>query len=83
MNNKDFESLKKQLKGYEINCIDTVIISVTTDEGVYNIIKDTRDMYLVEYIPNVGYSDISYHFSMHGAIGYIKGVDKYREGYVF
>ena len=44
MNNKDFESLKKQLKGYEINCIVTDIISVTTDEGVYNIIKDTRDM---------------------------------------
>ena len=74
--NKDFKILKEHLKGYEINCLDTVIISVTTDEAEYNIIKDTRDMYLVEYIPNVGYSDISYHFSMYGAIDYIKGVDK-------
>ena len=79
MNNKDFESLKKQLKGYDINCIVTDIISIATDEGVYNIIKDTGNIYLVEYIPNVGYSDITYHFSMSGAIEYIKGGDKYKE----
>ena len=79
MTNKDFESLKKQLKGCNINCISTVIISVATDEGVYNIINNTDNMYLVEYIPNVGYSDISYHFSMSGAIEYIKGGDKYKE----
>ena len=76
MNYKDFVSLKEQLKGYEFNCTVTYIISVTTDEGIYNIIKDTRNMYLVEYIPNVGYSDITYHFSMSGAIEYIKGGDK-------
>ena len=76
MTNKDFQSLREQLKGYRVNCIATYIISVTTDEGVYDILKDTRDMYLVEYIPNVGYSDISYHFSMSGAIGYIKEVIK-------
>ena len=79
MTNKDFQYLRKQLKGYEFNCTDTYIISVTTDEGIYNIIKDTGNMYLVEYIPNVGYSDITYHFSMSGAIEFVKGNDKYKE----
>ena len=41
MNNKAFEIFKKHLKGYEANWLDTYIISVTKDEGVYNIIKDT------------------------------------------
>ena len=79
MNNKDFEIFKKTFKGHKINWLDTVIISGGGEEGVYNIIKETDNMYLVEYIPNVGYSDITYHFSMSGAIEYIKGCDKYRE----
>ena len=73
------KALKKQLEGYDIKLIVIDIISVTTDEGVYNIIKDTDNMYLVEYIPNVGYSDITYHFSMSRAIEYIKECAKYRE----
>ena len=74
MTNKEFQTLRKQLKGYEVNCTVSYIISVIKDNGdVYNIIKDTSDMYLVEYIPNVGYSDITYHFSISSAIDYIKG----------
>ena len=73
---QDFCVLKKQLKGYDLKCIVTDMISVTTSEGEYKIIKDTDNLYLVEYIPNVGYRDITYHFSMSGAIDYIKGGDK-------
>ena len=73
MTNKDFQSLRKQLKGYEVNCTVSYIISVTTDVGVYNIIKDTENKYLVEYeIPDVGYIDISYHSTISKAIDYIK-----------
>ena len=78
--NKDFEYLKKQLKGYEINWLDTDIISVTADEGVYKIVKDIiSDAYLVEYIPNFGHIESSFHFTMSGVIEYIKGGDKKNE----
>ena len=41
---EDFEFFKINLNGYiveyEINWLDTDIISVTSDEGVYKIFKD-------------------------------------------
>ena len=65
---------KKHLKGYEVNWLDTDIISVTSDEGVYKIIKDmVSDTYLVEYIPNFGHIESSIHLTMSGVIDYIKG----------
>jgi len=80
MDDKDFEFFRKQLKGYGINSIVTEIISVTTDEGVYNIIKDiVSNTYLVEYIPNSGYTDISFHFTMSEVIEYIKEGDVHKE----
>ena len=80
MDNKDFEFFRKQLKGYGISCIVTEIISVSADEGVYNIIKDIiSNTYLVEYIPNHGYTDVSFHFTLSGVIEYIKEGDVHRE----
>lgn len=80
MTNKDFEFFKKQLKGYELDWVDTDIISVTADEGVYKIIKDiVSDAYLVKYIPKFGHIETSFHFTSSGVIEYIKEGDKYRE----
>ena len=77
MNNKNFEIFKKHLKGYEINWLDTDIISVTSDKGVYKIIKDiVSDRYLVEYIPIFGHIETSFHFTMSGVIEYIKEGDR-------
>ena len=80
MTKTSFDFFKRNLNGYEINWLDTDIISVTSDEGVYKIIKDiVNDTYLVEYISHFGHIESSFHFTMSGVIEYIKEGDKYKE----
>ena len=79
---KNLEFFKRNLSGciVEGECkYGTHInkIYVLAQRGLYKIIQDyVSDMYLVEYISNLGHKEYSSHSTMSGTIYYIKGGNK-------